>query len=115
MDLFGRSNIQSPNVQLTLQPSPKLKLLVWYYYLALATTSDTPYNINMSPFNPGNTPGSRDLGHEIDFLATITLNARMDVVLGYSHFFAGNYYSTTDGVQFDGDGDFFYAHYQWNF
>ena len=43
MDLFGRSNIQSPNVQLTMQPHQKLKLLVWYYYLFLDTRTDTPY------------------------------------------------------------------------
>ena len=46
----------------------------------------------MTPFNPGNAPASRDLGHEIDLLATISLTPRMDVLLGYSHFFSGDYY-----------------------
>jgi hypothetical protein len=115
MDLFGRSNIQSPNVQLTLQPHQKLKLLVWYYYLFLDTRADTPYTVVMTPFNPANAPASRDLGHELDLLATINLNARMDLVLGYSHFFSGDYYKLTPGLAYRGDADFFYVQYHWNF
>jgi hypothetical protein len=115
MDLFGRSNIQSPNVQLTMQPAPKLKFLLWYYYLFLDTRADTPYTVAMTPFAPGSQPASRDLGHELDLLATITVNPRMDVVLGYSHFFSGEYYKLTPGLPFRGDANFFYAHYQWNF
>jgi hypothetical protein len=115
MDLFARSNIQSPNVQLTVQPHEKLKLLAWYYYLMLDTRADTPYNVNMTPFVATAAPASRDLGHELDLLATITLNARMDVVLGYSHFFAGEYYRRTPGLPYRDDAAFYYAHFQWNF
>jgi hypothetical protein len=115
MDLFGRSNIQSPNVQLTLQPHSKLKLLAWYYYLFLDTRADTPYTVVMSPVNPNNRPVSRDLGHEIDLLATISLTPRMDLLLGYSHFFSGDYYHLTPGLPYRGDADFFYVQYHWNF
>src|SRR5207244_5258885 len=115
MDLYGRSNIQSPNVQLTFTPSQRLNILIWYYYLLLDTRADTPYNVNSTPFAPGSTPASRDLGHEIDLLATITLNARMDIVLGYSHFISGSYYKLTPGLPFRGNADFFYVQYQWNF
>jgi hypothetical protein len=115
MDLFGRSNIQSPNVQLTLQPHQRLKLTAWYYYLFLDTRADTPYNVNMTPFAPGSAPASRDLGHELDLLATINLNARMDLLLGYSHFFSGEYYQLTPGLPYRGDADFFYIQYHWNF
>ena len=115
MDLFARSNIESANVQLTLQLREKLKLLVWYHYLFLENRNDTPYNLNMTPFNPAFAPASADLGHEIDVLATVALNARMDMVFGYSHFFAGDYYELTPGVPHRGDADFFYTHFQWNF
>jgi len=115
MDLYGRSNIESPNVQLTLQPHEKVKFLFWYYYFFLEDKRDTPYNINMTAFNPNNTPASRDLGHEIDFTTTFTLNPRMDILVGYSHFFAGKYYKYTPGVAGGDDGDFFYTQYQWNF
>ena len=115
MDLFARSNIQSPNVQLVLQPAPKLKLLVWYYYLFLDTRADTPYNVNMSPFASGSQPASRELGHELDFLATISLTERMDLELGYSHFASGEYYQQTPGLPHRGNADFIYVQYRWNF
>jgi hypothetical protein len=115
MDLFGRSNIQSPNVQLTMQPHEKLKVLVWYYYLFLENKNDSPYNVNMSAFNGANPPASADLGHELDLTVTYSINPRMDVLFGYSHFFAGDYYRLTPGVPYDGDADFFYTHFQWNF
>lgn len=114
MDLFGRSNINTPNVQLTMQPHEKLQVLVWYYYFFLDRIDDTPYNVNMTPFAPGVVPGSRDLGHELDLVFTCTLNPRMELLFGYSHFWSGGYYDTP-GVPFSGDADFFYTHYQWNF
>jgi hypothetical protein len=114
MDLYGRSNINTPNVQLTFQPYEKLSVLVWYYYFFLDRIDDTPYNVNMTPFSPGVAPGSRDLGQEIDLVFTYTLNPRMEVLFGYSHFFSGAYYNTP-GLPHNGDADFFYTHYQWNF
>ena len=115
MDLFGRSNIESANVQLTMQPHEKLKVLVWYYYLFLENKNDTPYSVVMGPFNPGNAPASADLGHEVDLLFTYSLTPRMELLFGYSHFFAGDYYRLTPGVPYDGDADFFYTHFLWNF
>jgi hypothetical protein len=53
--------------------------------------------------------GSRDLGHEIDLTATIQYNARTKLLFGYSHFFAGQFYSTTPGIPTAGSADFFYA------
>jgi hypothetical protein len=53
MDFFGRSNIESPNVRLTFDPSEKLQVLIWYYYFFLETRGDTPYSVVMTPFFPG--------------------------------------------------------------
>ncbi|WP_425619252.1 alginate export family protein [Anatilimnocola sp. NA78] len=114
MDLFGRSNIETPNVQFTCQPHEKWKVLVWYYYFFLQNANDTPYNVNMTPFNPANAPASRDLGHELDITATYAINARMDLLFGYSHFWAGQYYANTP-PGFSSNANFFYMQYQWNF
>ncbi len=114
MDLFGRRNVQSPNVQISIQPTKKWKLLAWYYYFFLEDRDDTPYSVVMTPFAPGVTPGSSDLGHEIDLMATYTASQRSKLVLGYSHFFSGDYYRS-DGVPYDGDADFFYTQYHVNF
>ncbi len=115
MDLFGRRNIESPNVQLTLSPHEKMKVLFWYYYLFLENRNDTPYSVAMTPFNPANAPASADLGHEIDAIVTYTLNPRMSILFGYSHFFAGRYYKLTPGVPFRGDADFLYTQLTFNF
>lgn len=115
MDLYGRSNIETPNVLLTLQPHKKLQLLTWYYYFFLTNGNDTPYNVNSRSFNNTAVPGSRDLGHEIDFVATYTINPRQTLLFGYSHFFTGAYYRTTPGVPTSNDADFFYTQYQINF
>jgi hypothetical protein len=69
----------------------------------------------MTPFNAANAPGSRDLGDEIDLLLTYNINARINVLFGYSHFFAGDYYKTTAGVPTSADADFFYTHFEVNF
>jgi len=113
MDLFGRRNLQDVNLQLAMSPRSNLKLLVWYHYFALQNRRDTPYSVVMTPFNPGNLPGSSDLGHEIDLLATYQVSPRQQWLMGYSRFFSGKYYRTTTGVPFSNDADFFYT--QWAF
>lgn len=115
MDLYGRRNIEDANAIFTVQPTERLKLLCWYHYLFLATQSDSPYSVAMTPFNGNNLPGSPDLGHEIDLIADWKIGARQNLLLGYSHFFSGAYYQTTAGVPFTGDADFFYTQWTINF
>jgi hypothetical protein len=115
MDLYARSNIEAPNLQLTFQPRDKISVLMWYHYFFLENKNDTPYNVNMTPFNPGNTPVSASLGHEIDTTVTWLITPRADLLFGYSHFFAGEYYKQTPGVPFRGDADFFYTQFTLNF
>jgi hypothetical protein len=115
MDLYARSNIEAPNLLLTFQPREKINVLLWYHYFFLENKNDTPYNINMSPFNPGTSPASASLGHEIDTTIQWTITPRTDLLFGYSHFFAGEYYKQTPGVPFRGDADFFYTQFTVNF
>jgi len=118
MDLFGRRNLHDFNI-FTLTPiSKKVSLIVWYHYFRLDQAT-TPYSVVMSPYNKANPAASKDLGHEIDFLVNINLNPRNNVVIGYSHFQAGDYYSETvipaapgrDALNGDFDADFFYLQY----
>lgn len=119
MDFYARRNIHDINAQCILSPSAKLTLLTWYHYFALANGNQGPYNITNTAFNPGGTVGSRNLGQELDLLATYKVNLRSDLVLGYSHYFAGDYYRTsrtaTGGALFSGDADFFYTQWHYNF
>ncbi len=113
MDLFGRSNLHDINIRWTRQVSERTKVLIWYHYFALANADDTgPYNVNGSPFagHPLTDSNSRDLGHELDLIATIELQQQSTLTLGYSHFFSGAYYRQP-GLPHDGDASFFYAQY----
>lgn len=115
MDLYARSNIQTPNLTFTFQPREKVNVLLWYHYFFLENKNDSPYNITMVPFNTAAAPASADLGHEIDTTIQWNISARTDLLFGYSHFFAGDYYKLTPGVPFRGDADFFYTQYTVNF
>ncbi len=119
MDFFARRNIHDINSLLTFNPSEKLTMLAWYHYLALANGNQGPYNVTGSAFNPGGTVGSRDLGHEIDLLGTYKMSARSELMLGYSHFFAGKYYATSTNAAgnplFKDDADFLYTQWHYNF
>ncbi|MBC8355832.1 MAG: alginate export family protein [Planctomycetes bacterium] len=117
MDLFGRRNIQDMNLQLTANLTDKVKFLCWYHYFRLADGDDVPYNVTMSNFNgqAAGTSGSKDLGHELDFAITHNITPRVSVLYGYSHFFAGDYYTTTAGVPHSGDADFAYLQWHVNF
>ena len=119
MDLFGRRNIHDFNSILTFSPTDKFAVLTWYHYLFLDNAAQGPYNVTNTAFNPGGTVGNRDLGHEIDLLGTYKVSARSDLVLGYSHFFAGKYYDTSrasaGAALFNGDADFFYTQWHYNF
>ena len=114
MDLYGRRNIETPNIRFSCQPHKKLKLLLWYYYFFLENRNDTPYGVTMSPFFAGIRPSSADLGHEIDATATYSITPRTSLLFGYSHFFSGAYYDTP-GLPYNGDADFFYTQFHVNF
>lgn len=106
IDAVQRQNILSPNVRLSLAPTPKLNLLLWYYNFR-AAIPETPV------LSLGGTPAqdttSADFGNEIDFVATYKVNARNTFLVGYSHFFRG------DRILGDTDADFLYLQWTTNF
>ncbi len=110
MDLFGRRNIQDINFRLTLQPHERVKLLLWHHVFFLQRADDVPYTVAMTPAvaAPG---GSQHLGQELDLALEWTVTPRTHLLLGYSHFFAGDFYRTNPTAPFSGDADFFYTQY----
>lgn len=117
MDIFGRRNLHDVNALATLDLTEKVQFLVWYHYFRLANGNDVPYNVDMTSFNgqAAGTSGSKDLGHEIDFMITHNVTPRVSVIYGYSHFFAGDYFATTAGLPYNGDADFAYLQWHVNF
>ncbi len=121
MDLFGRRNLNDVNVQFTTPVlGDRVSLLLWYHYFFLDEKT-TPYDVTMTPFNPANAAGDRELGHEIDVVLTAAINPRNTALIGYSYFNAGKYYETTGGIpsgspaRGDHDAQFFYFTYQMRF
>ena len=106
IDATQRSNIESPNVRLTMNPTKRLKLLVWYYHLMANQDTDIVPSIGGTP---AQSTSSKDWGDELDLLAKYQLTPRSDVLFGYSHFWAGNKILGTS------DADFFYAQWSLNF
>lgn len=115
MDLFGRRNIQDLNFLLTAKPKDRLTLTAWWHMFWLQDRDDVPYTVTMAPEVP--TPGgSKELGQEIDLVADWAISPRQNLLLGYSHFFSGDFYSTNPSPPvYDGDADFFYTQYSLRF
>lgn len=120
IDLFGRRNINDVNAQFFAPLGSRTTLLLWYHYFFLDQKT-TPYDINMTPYNPANPAGDRQLGHEIDVVLSIDINPRHNLLFGYSYFAAGDYYTSTAGIpsatppRGSGDGQFIYTQYQLRF
>ncbi|MCA9188085.1 MAG: alginate export family protein [Planctomycetales bacterium] len=105
IDAVQRSNIQSPNVLLTMQPTKKLGLLCWYYHFQADSATDIVPSVGGTPTQNN----VKDFGDELDILATINLNARTEVWIGWSHLWRG------DKIVGTNDADFFYSQWQLNF
>ena len=115
MDLFGRRNINDVNIQFTTPLfGSKVQLILWYHYFFLDQKT-TPYNVDMTAFNPNNEAADRELGQELDVLFNVSLNQRNSLLLGYSFFNSGKYYELTPGVPTDADAQFMYLQYQRRF
>jgi hypothetical protein len=115
MDLFGRRNIEDWNFLLTVDPHETWRLLAWWHIFHLQDDEDVPYNVAMQP-SASVAGGSTYLGQELDLLATWDITPRLNLLLGYSHFFVGDFYATNPSPGlFDGDADFYYTQIQFNF
>ena len=115
IDLFGRRNIQTINVLYTHQLTQKWRLLIWWYVFWLQRTDDVPYGVAMNPLVP--LPGgSRNLGEELDLIVGYRISPRMDLLVGFSYFWAGRFWATnpSPGI-FRGDAHFTYIQWITNF
>ncbi|MFV2068325.1 MAG: alginate export family protein [Pirellulales bacterium] len=126
MDLIARQNIQDVNAVLAVKPTKKLKLLLWYHMFYLQSRFDALYNAGGAPLYQDPTGGSgNQVGTELDFIAKWQFNPRTDILIGYSHFFAGNYFNSAAiqggpaGLATNGangkDADFVYTQWTVNF
>ena len=104
IDAVQRSNIQSPNVLLTMKPGKKWNFLVWYYHFMSDTAAAVPSIGNTASQN-----ASKDLGDEIDFIVKYGIGPRSNILLGWSRFFRG------DKINGPQDASFLYSQWTVNF
>lgn len=89
IDNLARQNLQDLNVKLQLQPYDPLKLQVLYHWYQLARERDVLYNVAGSPV--GTTGRGRDVGCELDLVATFQVNANWSLETGYFWMWYGDY------------------------
>lgn len=106
IDAVQRSNIQAPNVLLTMKPAEKLTLLFWYYHFMANQAGDIVPSIGGTP---PQSLTSQDFGDELDILATYQWGPRSNILFGWSHFWRG------DKILAPTDADFVYSQWELNF
>ncbi|TWU21763.1 alginate export family protein [Bythopirellula polymerisocia] len=106
VDAVQRSNIQSPNMLLTMKPTEKINLLFWYYHFMANQADDIVPSIGGTP------PQSltrKDFGDELDVLAKYQWGPRSNIILGWSHLWRG------DKILAPTDADFVYSQWELDF
>jgi hypothetical protein len=100
--------MHNPQLNISLSPTPKLKVMLDYHLYWNATNSDAWYRVNgvttVRPLNAAATGANSSFrGQEIDLTAIYKLNPHVGIMAGYSYFFAGDYLQATgaaDNAQF---------------
>ena len=114
MDEFSWRNLHDLRAQLNAKPCKKIELGLDYHAFFLADTHDYWYRSNGISTLRTTTPGGLDVrtigasayaGQEVGLTLNYEFNKNMKLLLGYSHFFAGEYLVDTGAHS---DADFWY-------
>ncbi len=106
IDAVQRSNIESPNLLLTMKPHQKWDFLIWYWYFMANSGTDIVPSIGGTPIQ---SLSRTHFGDELDLLAKYAVGPRSNILFGYSHFWRGN------KILAPKDADFFYTQWEVNF
>ena len=113
LDLVARQNIFDARVELTAKPTRKLTTRAAFHAFWLDESADALYNAGGVPVRrllSGNT--SNELGHELDLTASYKIDVHASVLLGWSHFWGGNFVTRTGPGE---DADLLYFQYVYKF
>ena len=106
IDAVQRSNIEAPNVLMTMSPTKKFEFQIWYWYFLANSASDIVPSIGGTP---AESLSRTHFGDELDLLSKYKVGPRTNVLIGYSHFWRG------DKILAPRDADFFYTQWEMNF
>jgi hypothetical protein len=99
MDTTGWLNMHNPQINFSVTPTPKLKLMLDYHLYWNASNDDAWRRVNgvtaVRPVNAAARNASSFRGQEIDVTAMYKLNPHVAIQAGYSFFIAGDYLADT--------------------
>jgi len=90
IDNVARQNTSDINYRLSVKPTKKLQLQAAQHFISLANNSDSLYTITGQRFGAPGGHG-RDVGQEVDLLATYTYNQNFSIEMGQFWFWYGDY------------------------
>jgi hypothetical protein len=96
MDTFSWQNMQNLALRLHAQPHARVKATLDFHSFWLTDTNDAWYRANGSTrVRPVDPTASSHAGTEIDLTVNTKLTRHLEMLCGYSHFFAGDYLADT--------------------
>jgi hypothetical protein len=113
VDVVGRQNIIDLRFTARVSPATKLWLQLDVHNFWRAQRRDALYDAGGNAIRTGGPGTSRRVGTELDVTLGYAFDHHWQMLLGYSHFFAGSF--ITDSPQGGSDIDFWYAQLTWTF
>ncbi|MGD9857025.1 MAG: alginate export family protein, partial [Planctomycetaceae bacterium] len=114
IDNFNGANLLDYSVQFSAKPTKKLTLGCHWHWFEKASANDAIYNIAGVPLG-NTTTASRNLGNELDLLATYAFNTNLSVQAGYFWFWYGDAVDNNAGIPARDDAEQFYLMTTWGF
>jgi hypothetical protein len=113
LDLVGRQNIEDFNLHVNLYPTNWITGVIQAHFFYLDSAKDALYNASGTPIlrDPTGRSGHH-VGDELDFFINFHLTAHQDILIGYSHLFAGEFLQKAGNGQ---SPDLTYIQYSFKF
>jgi hypothetical protein len=112
IDAIGRQNIIDLSAGTTATPMERMTLGAAGHVFWRQSTDDSVYNAGGGILRSGALSSDRFVGVELDFTVKYVFDRHISALLGYSHFFAGDFIDDTGA---DDDIDFVYLQSQYTF
>lgn len=112
MDFVSLQNINNYKLQIKADPTKKLNLQTDLHFIYLDSPKDNLYGANKAIKRATVAGADAYVGSEVDLLAKYQVTSFISTMVGYSHFFAGNFLKDTGSSS---DADFVYVQTVVNF
>lgn len=112
IDFVGWRNMNDYMVGTSVKPHLRMLLSADFHWFLLDAKESAWFNAGGGVFRAANPNADPHLGQELDLLATYKLTNHLNLMLGYSHFFAGPFAEDTGASD---DANFLYTQTVFNF